>query len=118
MTIDIQAIYLTLGVLAFMIILAIITVKKLLSIRSGFTTFLMFIEEIIGAVALGYLVSLAYKAMEDYSAFVEQYGTMEDKFTQISIYFCSSQIIILILVWIYKFIKRHSRLIKKRRIIK
>ena len=78
----------------------------------------MFVEEIIGAIVLGYLVSLVYKAMENYEVFEAQNGSLVDKFTYISIYFCSSQIIILILIGIYKFIKRHTRMIKKRRNIK
>ena len=116
--IDIKAIYITVGIIIFMCVLCIITIKKIMSIRSGFTTFLMFIEEIIGAVTLGYLLSLSYKAMENYEEFLEIYGKISDYFTYIAIYFCSSQIIILILIYIYKFIKRHSRMIKKRRIIK
>lgn len=116
--IDIKAIYITLSVVLAMIILCVVTVKKLVSIRSGFTTFLMFVEEAVGAVFLGYMLSLSYKAMENYEAFVEKYGEIKDYFTYLSIYFCASQVIILVLIWIYKFIKRHTRMIKKRRIIK
>ena len=118
MMIDIKAIYVTLAVVIAMIILCIATVKKILSIRSGFTTFLMFVEEIIGAVFLGYMLSLVYKAMENYEVFVSRYGDIKDYFTYLSIYFCSSQVVILVLIHIYKFIKRHTRMIKKRRIIK
>ena len=78
----------------------------------------MFVEEIIGVVALGYLVTLAYRAMEDYEAFVQKFGSLADHFTYISIYFCISQIVILVLIWIYKLITRNTRMIKKRRIIK
>ena len=116
--IDLKAIYIILAVVLAMIILCIATVKKIMSIRSGFTTFLMFVEEAVGAVFLGYILSLSYKAMEDYEAFVAKYGEIKDYFTYLSIYFCASQIIILVLIWIYKFIKRHTRMIKKRRIIK
>lgn len=116
--IDIKAIYITLAVVLAMIILCVVTVKKIMSIRSGFTTFLMFVEEAVGAVFLGYILSLSYKAMENYEVFVAKYGEIKDYFTYLSIYFCASQIIILVLIWIYKFIKRHTRMIKKRRIIK
>lgn len=78
----------------------------------------MLVEELIGIGALGYIVTLAYRAMEDYEAFVQKFGNLADKFTYISIYFCISQIAILILIWIYKFITRNTRMIKKRRIIK
>lgn len=118
MMVDIKAIYVTLAVVIAMILLCIATVKKILSVRSGFTTFLMFVEEIIGAVFLGYMLSLVYKAMENYEVFVSRYGNIKDYFTYLSIYFCSSQIVILVLIYIYKFIKRHTRMIKKRRIIK
>lgn len=116
--IDIKAIYITLSVVLAMILLCVVTIKKLVSIRSSFTTILMFAEEAVGAVFLGYVLSLLYKAMEDYEVFVEKYGEIKDYFTYLSIYFCASQIIILVLIWIYKFIKRHTRMIKKRRIIK
>lgn len=116
--IDIKAIYITMAVVLAMVILCIATVKKIVSIQSGFTTFLMFVEEAVGAAFLGYMLSLSYKAMENYEAFVEKYGEIKDYFTYLSIYFCASQVIILVLIWIYKFIKRHTRMIKKRRIIK
>lgn len=79
---------------------------------------LMFIEEIIGIGALGYIVILSYKAMEDYEAFVQKFGSLADRFTYASIYFCISQVVILILIWICKLLTRNRRLIKKRRIIK
>lgn len=78
----------------------------------------MFIEELIGIVALGYIVILAYRAMEDYDAFSQEFGNLVDKFTYVSIYFCISQIVILILIWIYKLVTRNTRMIKKKRIIK
>lgn len=78
----------------------------------------MFVEELIGIVALGYIVTLTYRAMEDYDEFVNKFGNLGDIFTYVSIYFCISQIIILLLVWLCKLIKKSSRLIKKRRIIK
>ena len=118
MKVDLQMVYLVLVALGFMGGLAVFTIKKILSARGKFTTFLMVIEELIGATTLGYLVSLAYKAMENYDIFVAEYGNLADKFTNISIYFCASQIILLILVGIYKFINKSRRLIKKRRIIK
>ncbi len=118
MIIDIKSIYLTIAVLMFMVILCVITIKKLINIKSRLTAFLMVIEEIIGVVTFSYLLTLSYKAMEDYEVFVSKYGPMEDNFTFISIYFCASQIIMLIIIGIYKAIKRRSRLIKKRRIIK
>lgn len=118
MTIDIKAVYLTVTVVGVMILLAVITVKKLMSTRSKFSTFLMVIEELIGAVTLGYVLSLAYMAMEDYTAFVQKYGELKDYFTYISIYFCASQIIILVLVSIYRFIKKRTKFIKNRRIIR
>ena len=62
--------------------------------------------------------NIVYKAMENYEVFVSRYGNIKDYFTYLSIYFCSSQIVILVLIYIYKFIKRHTRMIKKRRIIK
>ena len=118
MIIDMKAVYLTLTVVLMMFIFAIITVKKILSIRSTFTTILLFIEEIIGAGTLGYILSLTYKAMESYDAFLEKYGTITNYFTYISLYFCASQIVIIVLINIYRFIKRHTKMIKKRRIIK
>lgn len=118
MMIDLKMMYFVLVALALIGILCVMTIKKILSIRSAWTTFLMFVEEIIGIVTLGYLVSLTYKAMENYEKFTEEYGSLADKFTYISIYFCASQVIILILIWIYKLIKRNTRMIKKRRIIK
>jgi len=78
----------------------------------------MFVEEIIGIIALGYIVILSYKAMENYEKFVEEVGSLADKFTYISIWFCLSQIVILISIWIYKLITRNTRMIKKKRIIK
>lgn len=118
MIVDIKALYIIFIVIIFMIILCIMTIKKLLSIKSLFTTLLMTIEEIIGICAFAYIVSMVYKAMDNHNEFVQKYGRLEDNFTYISIYFCLSQIIILILASIYKFIKRRTKFIKKRRIIK
>lgn len=78
----------------------------------------MLMEELIGIISLGYIVTLSYKAMENYEAFVNEFGSLADKFTYISICFCISQIVILFLVWICKMITRNTRMIKKRRNIK
>lgn len=118
MKIDIQMMYFVIITLIFMGILGISTIKKILSIRSKFTTFLMFVEEIIGTVSIGYMVSLAYKAMENYEIFKKQHGSLADIYTYISIYFCLSQIIILMSIWVFKFFSRNRRMIKKRRDIK
>ena len=118
MIIDLKMVYFVLVSLAFMVILCVITIKKILSMKSRFTAFLLLIEEMIGVVALGYIVTLAYRAMEDYEAFIEQFGNLADRFTYISIYFCISQIFILLLAWLCKLINKSKKLIKKRRIIK
>ena len=116
--IDIKAIYLTMTAVTIMCILAIITVKKIIGTRSMLNTILLFVEEIIGAGTLGYLLSLIYQAMDNYEVFVKEHGDISTYFTYISICFCASQIVMIILIKIYVFIKRHSRMIKKRKIIK
>ncbi len=118
MKVNIETIYLTGIVIAIMVILAIITIKKLINTRSKFTTFLMVIEEIIVAVTVIGTFALAYSAMEDYTSFVNKYGSLKDIFTYISIYFCASQIVVLFLISIYKAINKRRKFIKNRRIIK
>lgn len=118
MKVNLETVYLTITVIAIMIILAVITIKKLINIRSKFTTFLMVIEEIIVAVTAIGTFALAYTAMEDYSSFVNKYGSLKDIFTYISIYFAASQIVMLFFISIYKAINKRRKFIKNRRIIK
>ena len=101
-----------------MVILYVVAIKKLINIKIRFTSFLMFIEEVIGVCTFAYLFSHAYKAMENYDVYVNKYGEIQNNFTLLSIYFCISQFIIHILIGIYKSIKKRSRLIKKRKIKK
>ena len=118
MTIDIKTIYLAVAALAFIIMLYVISIKKLVNIKSRFTTFLLIIEEILGTVTFVYIGTIVYKAMENYEVFISETGSLADNFTYISIYFCISQVIMLLLVWLCKLINKSKRLIKKRRIIK
>ncbi len=118
MIIDIKTIYLTIMVVAIMLILAIITIKRLMHTRSKLTSFLMVIEEIISMITLVIIFVLSYSAMEDYSAFVEKYGELKDILTYISIYFVSSQLVILTIVSIYRNVNKHKKFIKDKRNIR
>jgi len=113
--IDIKGMYLTIGAIVTMIIFGLIVINKLINIKSKFTLFLLIIEEIIGAGTVAYMLSLSYKAMENYEAFVIKYGDFPKNISIIAYFFVISQIIILILLWIYKLIKRNQKLIKKKK---
>ncbi len=113
--IDIKGMYLTIGAIVTMIIFGLIVINKLINIKSKFTLFLLIIEEIIGAGTVAYMLSLSYKAMENYEAFVIKHGNFPKNISIIAYFFVISQIIILILLWIYKLIKRNQKLIKKKK---
>lgn len=118
MIIDIESMYLTIVVVIVMLALAVITIKRLLNTRSKFTSFLMVIEEIIVSITVIGTFALLYKAMENYDLFAKKYGELTDILTYLSIYFCISQIGILVLTYIYRFINKRRKFIKDRRIIK
>ncbi|MDD2627565.1 MAG: hypothetical protein PHR25_03985 [Clostridia bacterium] len=113
--IDIKGIYLTMGAIITMIIFGFFVLNKLINIKSRFTFFLLIVEEIIGAGTIAYMLALTYNAMENYEGFVNKYGDYPKHISIIAYVFVISQIIILILLWIYKLIKRNQKLIKKKK---
>ena len=118
MIIDIKSIYLIIITIFIMIAVGIIVLKKLINTRNKMASFLLIVEEIVLSITVIILLVLGYNAMDDYEEFISKYGEIKNVLTLMSIYFCSSQIIIFVLTSISRGIGKRKRLIKNRRIIK
>ena len=112
--VDMKSFYLCFATIATMMVFAIIAIKKVSSIRNKFITILSIVNDIVITATAAYIMSLIYKAMNNYEAFVQKYGSISGYFTCISICFCIVQVIVVVVTNIYVYIKRNSRMIKNK----